>query len=228
MPNETKDAAIRFVDLALKYKQWDDVKTLLTDEIHILFSTVVVAGFNLKEVVLGKLVGHYRDQDGSNTGETYPINELCPYKVIDQDGDGHFFATGWLDLALRRVVYGMTRQSESRGKLIEVMAAEIERSVPLEPIQLTPEGDLLREYPPSPNVFGPAYFVQHSRDTNKLGSTVGVHEFCDGWMDRVRATKTHDAVVCRQCHLRVLFPREAKTYGDLRQALAAERSHVST
>jgi hypothetical protein len=217
--------ATRFVDLALKHKRWDEVKTLPEDEVQILLDTVSAAGFHAKKVVAGKLVGHYRDQDGSSTGETYPINSLCPFKAIGEDGD-HYFATGWLDCALRRVVYGGTRQNERREELVEVMTEEIERSVPLEPIQLTPEGDLLREYPPSTLAFGLEYFVKHTRDENNLGSCVGVHEFCNCWMDRSRATKTHDAVVCRGCHLRVLFPKEVKTYGDLRQALASQRVQV--
>ncbi len=107
-----------------------------------------------------------------------------------------------------------------REKLIKVMIAEIERSVPLTPIQLTPEGDLLREYPSGMVAFGSA---NHTRDDSNLSSCVGVHEFCNGWMDRKRVTKTHDAIVCRRCCLRVLFPKEAKTYGDLRQAIVFQR-----
>ena len=216
----------RFVDLGLKYKRWDEVKTLPADEMQALFDTVSAAGFDVKKVVLGKLVGHYRDQDGSSTGETYPINGLCPFKVVSQEDGDHYFATGWLDCALRRVIYGSTRQNEDREKLIKVMTGEIERSVPLAPIQLTPEGDLLREYPPGTLAFGLEYFVDHTRNDRQLSSCVGIHEFCNCWMDRTRATKTHDAIVCRGCHLRVLFPKEVKTYGDLRQALASQQVQV--
>lgn len=222
MLNKTTDVATRFVDLALKHERWGEVKTLPADDVQVLFDTVSAAGFNLKKVASGKLVGHYCDQDGSSTGETYPINSLCPFKMVGQEDGDHYFATGWLDCALRRVVYGMARQNESREKVIEMMAEEIERSVPLEPIQLTPEGDFLREYPPNTLAFGLEYFVKHTRDENDLGSCVGVHEFCNCWMDRTRATKMHDAIVCRGCHLQVLFPKEVKTYGDLRQALASQ------
>ncbi len=218
--------ASRFVDLALKYKRWDEVNELPNNEVQVLFEIVVAAGFEPKCIVLGKLKGNYLDQDGSRTGKTYPINSLCPFKAVNQEGGDHYFATGWLDCALRRVVYGSTRQNENRKKLIEVMTEEIERSIPLKPIQLTPEGDLLREYPPSTPAFGLEYFVKHTRDENDLGSCVGVHEFCNCWMDRARATKTHDAIVCRRCHLRVLFPKEVKTYGDLRQALASQQIQV--
>jgi len=226
MPNEMTSVATRFVDLALKYKRWDEVETLPADEAQILFDTVSAAGFDPKEVVPGKLVGHYRDQDGSSTGETYPINCLCPFKVVGQEDGDHYFATGWLDCALRRVVYGITRQNESREQLIEVITAEIERSIPFIPIQLTPEGDMLREYPPSTvGLSSLAYFVEHTRDDRKLpcSYSCGVHLHCGGYMERHGATATHDAIVCRSCHLRVLFPKEVKTYGELRQALVSQR-----
>lgn len=217
--------ASQFVDLALKH-EWNEVKTLPADEVQVLFDTVAAAGFDPKKVVPGKLVGHYRDQDGSSTGETYPINGLCPFSVVGQEDGDHYFATGWLDCALRLVVYGSTRQKKDRGKLIEAMTAEIERSIPLAPIQLTPEGDMLREYPPSTLAFSLEYFVDHTRDDRQLSSCVGIHEYCNSWMDRTQATKTHDAIVCRGCHLRVLFPKKVKTYGDLRQALASQRVQV--
>lgn len=210
---ETTDVAVAFVDLVLKYN-WNEVEKLPADEVQILFATVSAAGFNPTKVVPGKLVGHYRDQDGSSTGETYPINSYCPYKVIDQDGDDHYHATGWLDGALS-LVKG-TRERNLQGQ-IEMIRHEIERSIPLEPIPLTGDGDFLREYPPSGG-----YFVDHTRDTNNLGSCVGVHEFCNSWMDRMRATRTHDAIVCRSCHLRVLFPKEIKTYGELRRFFASK------
>lgn len=224
--NEMMDVATRFVDLALKYKRGDDVKMLPADEIQVLFETVSAAGFNPKKVMLGKLVGNYLDQDGSPTGETYPINSLCPFKVINQKGEEHYFATGWLDCALRRVVYDSMRQAVDREKLIGAMTEEIKRSVPLTPIQLTPEGDMLREYPPNTVLFGLEYFVDHTRDDRKLSCCVGVHEYCNSWMDRMQATETHDAIVCRGCHLRVLFPKEVETYGDLRKALAAKRAQT--
>src|SRR3989344_78869 len=216
-----REVATQFVDLALKHERWGDVETLPADELQVLFDTVSVAGLDPATVVPGKLVGNYRDQDGSSTGETYPINGLCPFKVVGREGSDHYFATGWLHWALPRVVYGSSRKREDRDALIEAMTAEIERSVPLDPIKLTPEGDLLREYPPSLIGFGLEYFVDHTRDDRRLDSCAGIHAYCNCWMDRRSATATHDAIVCRGCHLRVLFPKEVKTYGDLRQALVA-------
>lgn len=214
------EVATQFVDLALEHKgNWGKITRLSVDKIQVFFATVEAAGFDPKEVKLGRLRGDYRDQDCSITGETYVINDLCPCKVIDQEGEDDYCATGWLDSALCRVVsergWG---PKESREQLIDAIATEIARSVPLKPVQLTPEGDLLREYPPS----GGSYLTDHTRDDNRLGSCVGIHMYCDSWMDRHRATKTHDAISCRGCHLRVLFPKEIKTYGELRAHLASK------
>jgi len=204
----------------------------------VFFEIVSAAGLNPKKVTLGRLVGNYLDQDGSKTGENYPINGLSPFKVVNQEGNDHYFATGWLDDAMCRVVFGGIKQSATRAvygflpegkeepfkETVEAIRLEIERSIPLNPIRLTTEGDMLEEYPPSVNN---SWFVNHTRDNNELRDCVGIHKYCGGWIDRHRATTTRDAVVCRACHLRVLFPKEVKTYGELRQVLARQFASVS-
>src|SRR3989338_6912037 len=114
MPNaivETITMATQFVNLALRYARWDQINDRLpADEMDTLFKTVAAAGFNPKSIMPGKLVGPHPAQDGSNTGNTYPINVLCPFKVVSQEDGDHYFATGWLDCALRRAVFGATNQ----------------------------------------------------------------------------------------------------------------------
>lgn len=219
---DTVSIASKFVDLALKYSRWDGVEKLPRDEEEVLFETVKAAGFEIKGIMPGKLNGCYLDQDGSRTGKTYPINSLCPFKVIHQGNGDYPLATGWLDCLLRLAVSRAWRSEAPRQKIIEAVQAEIERSVPLTPIQLTFEGDMLRECPPSCAAFGSEYFINHTRDEKELGICVGIHAYCCGWMDRHRATATHDAISCRKCNIRILFPREVKTYGELRQELAAK------
>ena len=213
---KTSEITTAFVDLALKH-DWGKVQELPDAEVQILFATVSAAGFEPTKVVPGKVVGHYLEQDGGRSGETYPINGYCPYKVISRDGDDHYHATGWLDRAIR-----FAKNGSGREERIEAIQREIERSVPLKPIQLNGEGDVLREYPPSGEGF-----VNHTRDSCELSSCVGIHDFCNCWMDRTHATKTHDAIVCRGCHLRVLFPKEIKTYGQLRAYTESKFIQVS-
>lgn len=226
MPGKISEVATRFVDLVLQYGLWAWVETFPADKVSILSDILSSAGFDLKELVPGKLLGNSRTQEGNLTGHTYPVNVSCPFKVVDQDGVDHLFATGWLDCAVRRVIFGSRYYNESREKIISAMIEEIRRSVPLEPIQLTPAGDLLCECPPQPVFATFGYFVDHTRGGGKLDACVGVHVRCGGQMDRCKAIKTHDAIVCRKCRLRVLFSKRVKTYSDLRQALAFQRIWV--
>jgi DNA-directed RNA polymerase subunit RPC12/RpoP len=226
---DTADVASRFVDLVLD-RDWArgvvETEGLSDDEVGVLLEVVKAAGFEVEGVVPGWLRGSYLDQDGSKTGATYPINRVCPFKVAGQDGSNLHHATGWLDCALRLVIGNSGR--EEREQLVEMLRSEIERSIPLQPVQLTPEGDLLREYPPSECVLSPfPWFVDHTRDDHKLLTCVGVHMRCGGWMDRHASTAKYDVIVCRYCHLRVLFPKEVETYGELRQALVAQNAAVS-
>ena len=223
---ETRDIAIPFINLARDYN-WQKVNALPAGEVQILFRVVSAAGFEPKEIILGKLIGHHREQGGGSTGETYPINTLCPYKVVDQDGADDLLATGWLDCALKMVITTPI-STWAEEDTIEAVRREIERSIPLKPIQLTPEGDALQEIPrlrEYPHSGG--YFVDHTRDGHELGSSAGVHDYCNGWVMRTRATQTHDALVCKSCHLRVRFPKEIKTYGELRQVLTSQFVSVS-
>lgn len=213
--NATKIAE-SFVDLALKYS-WGTVRGLPAEEVNILFETVSAAGFEPSKIVPGQLRGHYSDGCGSFSEDTYVINGTCPYKVIGKDGEDHYHATGWLDRVL-----SLAREGVAIQERIKAVQHEIERSVPLNPIQLTADGDFMLEYPPYRD-----YLVDHTREDSRLKDCVGVHDFCTGCMDRTRVTETHSALVCRRCHLRVLFPKEVTTYGELRQVLASKFTKVA-
>jgi hypothetical protein len=218
----TTEIAEKFVNLILKYENWREVKNILEEEIQVLFELVSTAGHNPKQIVPGRLFEDIYDEQGRATGEKSPVNYLCPYKAIDQNDSDNFFATGWLDCALRRV-FGC-KKIESKDRLIKVIDAEIVRSVPLQPVQITVVGDFLREYPPKKRTFAFNYFVDHARDDSILQCCVGIHESlqkpCNGWMERFSDTDTEDSIICQKCHLMVLFPKEIRTYGGLRQEIA--------
>lgn len=42
-----------------------------------------------------------------------------------------------------------------------------------------------------------------------------VHETCEGFVDRLHVTPTHNAFHCRSCGLRFLYPKEIETWGQL-------------
>ncbi|HLD51056.1 hypothetical protein A3K34_01985 [candidate division WWE3 bacterium RIFOXYC1_FULL_40_10] len=205
-----------FADLVVKYKDtgWEHQTHLSDTELKVVEDIVKAAGFDPQLITLGRLYGHYTDQDGSKTGETYCINGYFPYKVISRDGED-YMATGWLNDIFRLA----TAFLRNRDRLIAEVTAQVLKSVPLMPIQLTEEGDFLREYPPRPLFAGYEYFVTHTADEAKLACCVGVHDLCNGWVDRRQASKEQDVLSCRRCGLRVYFPHKVKTYGDLRKAL---------
>ena len=219
--NKIEEVATQFVDLALKYKgAWKEKTDFTPEEMQIVFNLVLTAGFCAKEVVSGKLEGNYVDEEGRSTREKFLVNEYSTLKVIYQDdgkeGDD-FAATRWLDCSLRGVIYypGWGKE-KTREEHISGLIKSIEKSIPLEPIQLTLVGDFLCEYPPATG--------HHTRDEDELGPhSGGVHKFCRGYMERHRATEHSDVLVCKSCCLRVYIPKHIKTYGELREVLTKSR-----
>lgn len=207
---EPVDIVAKFVDLVLS-KNWKEINELSEEETETILRVLSDAGFEVDTLVYGNLKGYYRDQDGSAL-DSYPINTLCPFIVKDQERKRSYSATQWLDCILQKIVT-VERNRTNRDTIRKLIQKEIERSVPMKPIQLTAEGDFLCEYPPN------GCLAEHTRDNDKLPSCVGVHKICNGWVDRRRTTETHDVLVCRQCHLRVLIPKEIQTYGELRRTL---------
>lgn len=51
----------------------------------------------------------------------------------------------------------------------------------------------------------------------ELSISIGVHDVCEGFMETHAISDTHRAIICRQCRLRVVFPKWVKTYGDLKK-----------
>ncbi|MEK7511527.1 MAG: hypothetical protein AAB575_00735 [Patescibacteria group bacterium] len=200
-----------FVELALKCSDWNGTARLSDEEVQVFLQTVQRAGFEATSVVEGKLLGNHLDEDRRCTGQTFVVNEKCPYKVMGADNKSDCRATEWLNNLFVRV-RGKALNKYSREQIVESVQIEIERSVPLKPIQLTTENDFLLEYSPQSG----GAFPEHTRDGNKLSACVGTHACCYSWVDRKRTSKTHDVLVCRGCFLRIVFPTEIQTYGGLR------------
>ena len=78
----------------------------------------------------------------------------------------------------------------------------------IRPITLTSFGEEMTGYPGS-----------NESEDSKLGVCIGVHEICEGFLDIKKISTTHNAIVCRSCHLRIVIPASLQTYGDLRAHL---------
>lgn len=87
----------------------------------------------------------------------------------------------------------------------------------MKPIVLTQYGETLLEYPK--DNYGSS--VERDQDNSEdeqaeLSCCVGVHAVCRGWVDHSEISETYQVLTCRKCNLRFMFPKEVKTYGDLR------------
>lgn len=205
-----------FIEMVSKYNknQSDKIQPSREDE-QIIFELVSAAGFKASHVNTGRLLGKYFDQDGA-TGETYKINSHCQFKVVNSNSDDYYFATGWLDCAWR----------VANDKDIDRLKEEIERSIPFAPIYLTSEEDTLVENPPrTTDLARYEHFVDHTKDVSKLPFlSIGIHNYCDGAVERIRTSEKFSSLVCRKCCLRVTIPAEIKTYGELRQHMESKLS----
>ena len=187
----------------------------------ILLDLVNAAGFESCGLVKKKIRGNYCDQDGSATGETFPINDTCPFTVqyfnddfrIREDSrvQDHGRATGWLDSLVRNVFEN--RDQRTNDELIALVIKEVEAAMPMLPITLDGYGNLLKEYPAGDG-------VPHTRDPDEIRWQTGTHAVCGGFMELQPVSKEWRVIVCRQCYLRIYVPASIKTYGDLRQYCA--------
>ena len=75
-----------------------------------------------------------------------------------------------------------------------------------EPILLNKYGEKLNKHPDA-----------SCEDERRLSSPIGLHAFCNGWVDIRKVSETHQAIICRVCKLRIIIPIEIKNYGDLRK-----------
>jgi len=70
-------------------------KPLSESDVKILFLVVQMAGFKPKEVVLGDIFGI--QEPDARIGVKPPLNGMCQYKVINQEGSDDHQATLWMN-----------------------------------------------------------------------------------------------------------------------------------
>lgn len=212
---DTRLVAERFVDLAIKYREVK-VRELAPDEVEILVELLRAAAFTFDRVVPGKSRGFVRDR-GYDVIDEYVANEFCQF-VVMSGREENTLATRWLYNAWEHVFPDrIPWKRPSRGQLVEEVVKAIAASIPLEPIQLTSEGDFLKESSEGDHV---VFGKEHTRDSHVLRERVGLHAYCGHFIYHGRVTEGLDVLVCRACCLRVLIPHGIKTYGELRQYLA--------
>lgn len=73
------------------------------------------------------------------------------------------------------------------------------------PLSITKDGEALAPYPKSDMEPG-----------RIIGSCFATHHVCGGFIDLWPVSSDKNAIVCRQCKLRVVVPGTLETWGDLR------------
>lgn len=65
-------------------------------------------------------------------------------------------------------------------------------------------------------------------EESKLNDCIGVHVICGGDMHIHPVSLTHKVILCLDCQLRIVIPKEISTYADLREFLAGgeERAEI--
>jgi hypothetical protein len=196
----------RFVDLI-----WNPALAGTEEECTTIVKAVLQqAGFRVLNAMKDKTFRKRRDFDGDVCGE-FTANPHSGY-VTCEHREGNYYASIWLELICSKLL--RLYRSSDKETALKFIKKEIARSIPLKPITLTEYGEQLRE---CPRDFG---LVDHAKDTDALGFRIGIHDICNGWVDIKIVSATHRALVCRDCHLRVVIPTAVKTYGDLREHFA--------
>lgn len=87
----------------------------------------------------------------------------------------------------------------------------------MDPIKMTVYNETLLEYPQS----------TQTDESELYPGVLGVHDVCRGWIDLEEVSKTHWALVCRSCKLRVVVPNTLKTFRALREHLSSIEREAS-
>lgn len=172
-----------------------------------------LAGFTDADTIsvdIHKVEGMESQQDGIvGTGKYYQVNMnsglvvLCQTKVL-------LMATYWLDGIWKYI----SDNHAIDHKVLEGSVMDfIVNSVPLNPIVLTELGEALVEHYPQ----GVGIRVVHKRDKDMIS---GVHAICNFQFEIRQVSKSHKALNCRGCMLRVVIPLSVETFGQLREYLS--------
>lgn len=202
----------RFVDFAEGYVH-SDGRVLKSDEKQTMLDILTEAGFAPTDLIPGVLTGHYRDEDCRMTGQTFSYNSQCPFRMTGDDSADEIEATKWLNHVFV-IAANKERSARTKAERVNVIVAAVERSIPLEPIKLTSDGDFLVEHNYRPGL------KDHCTDENGLPSVIGYHKECGGRMKFLPTRPNCYVAVCESCFLRIEYPTTCQTYGDLRAALA--------
>jgi hypothetical protein len=153
----------------------------------------------------------------------FSAEPVLDIRAVTSDGKDDAYVTSLLErLAITAV------RLRSYVALVEdavsTIASHLSMWRPLVRVQLNLDGECLTGFCPLPEIndfdeagsMGHLYAFPNELSVMETGKIVGVHELCGGLVERYRATPERDALICKQCGLRVLIDQKVKTHGELR------------
>jgi len=204
-------AAEHFVDLVVhRGAGVRNCTTMPERDVQIIQAVLMVACFDIKGIVFTQ--SPLTDEKGRVVNGNSPVIVECKEKESD------ILATGWLDCMLRNTVSAVAQHIGNVGTVVEEVAMRLESSVPMEPIWL-PEnmGYLLEPRPLLNDSPGSEYLVRHTRDGDDVNrKSAGIHGPNCGKVFRFERTHKVNTLRCA-CRKKIVCPRWAVTYADLRE-----------
>jgi hypothetical protein len=203
--NKVTGIGNQFVDLIVLSYQGDI--TLISEyNTQMLFDLLTITGFDPKKVI--------------TKAEVCGSGYVPSFKVENAYGDDKY-ATSLLNALSNMVISGRRDYHKDKQSLAEDINEAIRKVIPLEPIKLTPYGDMLCEEDIRVQVNNPDFVLhaKHIQDSDLLRySSIGKHQRCGSILDLRDVSESYNVITCRSCYLRLPITKEIKTYGELREA----------
>lgn len=171
-----------------------------------------LVGFKTASLAVGELTALPKSGHGY---ARVLLNPNCPLRANNLDGTGHEEATMLLEDIFSAVSAWKDRQeTKCTEDLVQEVAFKIESFMPLPLIKLTLNGDYLsEEFPTNPR--------DHTKDSDPVKYfpyATGRHRpYCQGVLKVQETTEQVSVILCYICGLRVEFPKQVNTYGELRE-----------
>ena len=161
---------------------------------------------------------HMMDED--DLSSTYAVNTVSPFLVCVDLSAGTYRceqeceSIRWLDVMLKTVL----EHKQNIDTLIQLLVQKVISSQHMPPIIVNEYGEAFTE---GKDIYGGSNLFSRLKDSDRIGQNLKKlnhgHHSDIGFLRG--GSKTHDVLFCKECGLRVPYPTEIKTFGELRSYL---------
>ena len=180
---------------------FDDKKRLPSPKrLKLTRQLVEAAGYEIVVFEPGNV--HGRNITGPDESESYVANPITKLRVCSHDDNTE--PSIWLEQLTSRLS-GVIRH-QGREAAAEKLTESLSKPGPFKPVVISKFGETICE------TF--SQNLTHSGDDHSL--SLVTHMVCQCYVDLKSVSPSHNALVCRGCHMRVVIPKSLATVGDLR------------